>query len=101
MTAEVFGVPVEEEARPTASSTVTTGFSTPDIMGVEADIDHATHFQKLNAALRLTPSPEDLSIPAEGRIENFGVVMSGVYRSAFPTKEGYSFLGKLNLKTVL
>src|SRR5690349_16702006 len=87
MAAEIAEVPVEPQLA-TTTPALTTGFNTPDTTEVTMDVDHSAHFQKLNAALRLTPTPEEYAIPAEGRIENFGVVMSGVYRSAFPTKEG-------------
>ena len=32
---------------------------------------------------------------------NFTLVTKGIYRSAFPTKKNFSFLMKLNLKSIL
>jgi hypothetical protein len=87
---------------PIPTSTLSSsGYDTPATADTKLEIDHHAHFQRLNTALRLTPSPEDFAIPSEGRIENFGVVMGGVYRSAFPTENSFSFLEKLKLKTVL
>ncbi|KAF4119502.1 hypothetical protein GMORB2_4632 [Geosmithia morbida] len=39
--------------------------------------------------------------PADGRPANFGVVIPGVYRSGYPTKDDFSYLQGLELKTVV
>lgn len=46
--------------------------------------------------LSLSPTP-----PADGSLGNFGMVMAGVYRSAWPTSEGFEFMENLQLATIV
>lgn len=50
-----------------------------------------------------TPSDStDLSMASsEGKPANFGVVMSGVYRSGYPTPADFDYLRELQLKTIV
>ena len=50
----------------------------------------------LSTPQSLSPTP-----PADGSLANFGVVMPGIYRSAWPTAEGYEFMRGLGLKTIV
>jgi len=48
----------------------------------------------------LTPFPK-VTPSADGVPKNFGRVMEGVYRSAFPQEDNLEFLKTLKLKTIL
>ncbi|PHH59241.1 hypothetical protein CDD81_3541 [Ophiocordyceps australis] len=47
------------------------------------------------------PTADYPTVPANGHPVNFGVVIPGVYRSSYPKPEDYSFLQRLQLKTVI
>lgn len=46
--------------------------------------------------LSVSPTP-----PADGSLANFGMVMTGVYRSAWPTSDGFDFMENLKLATIV
>lgn len=48
-----------------------------------------------------TPKSMSPSPPANGCLANFGVIIPGVYRSAWPTADGYEFMRGLRLKTIM
>ncbi|KAL2113133.1 hypothetical protein VUR80DRAFT_5212 [Thermomyces stellatus] len=48
-----------------------------------------------------TPKSMSPSPPANGCLANFGVIIPGVYRSAWPTADGYEFMRGLRLKTII
>lgn len=50
----------------------------------------------VNTPLSMSPTP-----PADGSLANFGMVMAGVYRSAWPTSEGFDFMENLKLATIV
>lgn len=48
-----------------------------------------------------TPQSRSPTPPADGSLANFGAVLPGIYRSAWPTREGYDFMRGLRLKTIM
>ncbi|MBE3045245.1 hypothetical protein IMZ48_22370 [Candidatus Bathyarchaeota archaeon] len=48
-----------------------------------------------------TPQSMSPTPTADGCLANFGIVMPGIYRSAWPTREGFEFMRNLGLKTIM
>lgn len=69
--------------------------------GVEAtrpfqNDDSPTLTPSMSTPRSLSPTP-----PSDGCLANFGVVMPGVYRSAWPAPEAHDFMRSLKLKTIV
>ena len=74
--------------------------SLPDAL-CDIEPPHAVQAYSHSAKASLRPNPALPLMHSDGRPENFGVVVPGVYRSSFPQSEDYPFIEGLKLKTMV